>query len=212
MKNNQSSNTITLLSTLHQFHAEIPGYSFEVLAKHLEQLSPDIICAELMPSEVNELSARKIKVEYTQVILPFAQRHGCKIYGMEPEEPKKTALVKKYMAVQEQVQRDHPERTTAFSEYSEALYAYLFSYWTSPETVNSEITDALFEVKHGFQETIFGAQEKQMWDTWNKIFLDTILKANAENDEKHILVTVGAEHRYWLKKALQRENLTLQNC
>jgi hypothetical protein len=49
---------------------------------------------------------------------------------------------------------------------------------------------------------IFGPQEKEIWDAWNKFFLRSILQADQENTHKIIVVTIGTEHRYWLLKAL----------
>lgn len=203
MPKQSSSNRITVLSTLHQLHAELPGYSFQVLEEQLERLAPDILCLELMPSEVHSHAPRKIKVEYNEVILPFAERLGCQLYGMEPDEPEKTELVSRYNGLHEQVSRKKPEQTSAFSAYNEALYAFLLPYWTSPGRVNSETTDALFEVKHRFQEKIFGPLEQQLWNEWNSFFLQSILAADNEHQGKHIVATVGAEHRYWLRRALE---------
>ncbi len=34
---------VVVLSTLHQLHAEVPGYSFEDLSHAIEQLAPDVL-------------------------------------------------------------------------------------------------------------------------------------------------------------------------
>ncbi len=72
--------------------------------------------------------------------------------------------------------------------------------------VNSRQTDALFEVKHEFQSALYGPEERRGWERWNEHFLSRILDVARDNAGKRIVVTVGVEHGYWLRKRLRRDS------
>ena len=38
---------VIVLSTVHQFHTKVPGYSFDELTHVIEALSPDVLAVEL---------------------------------------------------------------------------------------------------------------------------------------------------------------------
>ena len=97
-----------------------------------------------------------------------------------------------------------PAKVEAFSIYSKALYDYLLKQWDSIAAVNSKETDALFHVKHDYQNALYGANEAKVWNDWNTHFLERIMQAAVENRGKRILVLVGAEHAYWLRGRLAK--------
>ena len=72
--------------------------------------------------------------------------------------------------------------------------------------MNSVWTDDLFAVKHAFQEKLYGPKEVEGWEGWNQHFLERIMEAVKANPGKRIVVTVGAEHGYWLRGRLRRES------
>jgi uncharacterized circularly permuted ATP-grasp superfamily protein len=52
---------------------------------------------------------------------------------------------------------------------------------------------------------LFGDKQRRGWEGWNTHFLETILKAAEENSGKRIIVVVGAEHSYWLRNKLRKQ-------
>jgi hypothetical protein len=104
-----------------------------------------------------------------------------------------------------ELRKQHPDAADAFSKFIDSLYGYLFSYWKSAAEVNSHRTDALFEVKHSYQNELFGEKQKLAWEGWNMHFLDKILEAARANPGKRLIVIVGAEHSYWLRKKLREQ-------
>ena len=200
----ETDNEVILLSTLHQFHAELTAYSLQALEALLYKLAPQVICVELSPTMLVTRPHQEHKLEYEAVILPYADAHSCTLYPMEPDEPERSALVQANRALDERVRREQPERVTAFEQFTGQLYPYLFKeFWDSPMAVHSEATDVVFEIKHRFQSQVFGQEERQLWDEWNTCFLTCILEANRLHRGQRIVVTAGAEHRYWLRKALK---------
>lgn len=198
---NSKKPEVFILSTLHQFHAQSKFYSFEKLSEIVEKFNPDLIAVELTRKDLETRKEQKTKQEYQKSIFPLAGKY--KLVPLEPAEPKFSELVNFIISANKELNEKSPEKAEAFSVYSDALYDYLFKKWDSPLSVNSGETDALFEVKHKFQETLFGEKEEKGWEGWNQHFLDVILETAKENPGKKILVTVGVEHGYWLRKHLK---------
>ncbi len=67
----------------------------------------------------------------------------------------------------------------------------------------SSHSDALFAVKHSFQNALFGPKEEIAWNSRNSFFLEQIMSAARKNPGKRILVLVGVEHAYWLRNKLK---------
>lgn len=119
---------------------------------------------------------------------------------MEPPEPLFTTLLTPYIATVQTFQREHPQQSALLDAYIEATYRVLRGYWDSPATVNDARTDAVFAAKHAMQAAYTGEGEE--WDAWNAHFLAVIEQAAREHAGKHILVIVGVEHGYWLRREL----------
>jgi len=197
---------IIILATLHQFHEKCKFYSLEHLKTIIEKIDPDVICVELTAEDLKTPKEQAVKVEYPHCIIPLAERRGYKLVPMEPDEPEYSRIVNMYSLVEKEAESKEPYKIEIFNLYVKALYDYLFTYRNSPADVNSQLTNALFEVKHEFQNSLYGQIEKQCWNEWNTHFLKAILDASKTYKGKKILVTVGAEHVYWLKKQLQNNS------
>jgi len=91
----------------------------------------------------------------------------------------------------------------------ESLYAILERRWTSAVAVNSPETDLAFAVKHRFQSAVFGAGEAAAWEGWNRHFLAQVMAAAEAHPGRRILVLVGAEHTYWLRRELASQDVVL---
>ncbi|MBS1795681.1 MAG: hypothetical protein JSS81_17635 [Acidobacteria bacterium] len=202
----QKKTEVVVLATLHQFHADNQGYSFDVLSRTIERIRPDVVAVELTPKDLESRREQKVKIEYARSVFPMIDKHKYKTVALEPDEPLYSELIGLLKESNKEAQEKFPQKTEAFSIYSDVLYAYLFKRWTSVAAVNSKETDALFEVKHDYQNALFGAREAKVWNDWNAHFLARILDAAASNKGKRILVTVGAEHAYWLRRELAKES------
>lgn len=205
----RSKTEIFVLSTLHQFHEQNEGYSFQTLSQIIEKFNPDVIAVELTPSDLQSRKRQKTKLEYERSVFPLADKHKYKLVPLEPSEPTFSELVGLIRESEKSLREKSPEKAEAFDAFAESLYDYLFKFWNSPLAVNSSETDALFEVKHKFQNSIYGENQEKGWNGWNRHFLDRISEAAKDNKGKRMLVLVGAEHGYWLRKHL-RDNPTVK--
>jgi hypothetical protein len=200
-----ASTEVVILSTLHQYHAEIPSYSFSVLSQVIEQLDPDVLAVELTEADLRSRRTQQIKQEYPRSVFPLLDREGYLTVALEPEEPTHSELVRRFRNASQSLRTTAPQKAEAFGTYVEALYTLLFERWVSVAAVNSTETDALLEAKHLFQRALFGPDEQQAWEGWNRHFLARILDAAQTNPAKRILVLVGVEHAYWLRAKLREE-------
>jgi hypothetical protein len=196
---------IFVLATLHQFHAESKYYSFETLSRIIEKLHPDVLAVELTPADLASRREQKTKQEYQKSIFPLIDKHKYQTVALEPSEPKFTELVSLIRDSEKDLREKSPDKTAAFTIYVETLYDHLFKDWDSPLAVNSNQTDSHFEIKHEYQNKIYDERQKLGWEGWNTHFLEKILEAAANNPGQRIVVTVGAEHAFWLRKNLREK-------
>ena len=195
--------TIIVIATIHQFHLKSQFYSLGHLKTMIERINPDVICVELTAKDLKDKKDQAVKVEYPKCIIPLAEKKGYILIPMEPNEPEYSRIVNKSKQTLKKIESKEPTKLEIFSLYIKSLLDYLFTYWNSPVEVNSQLTNALFEVKHKFQNSLFGLAEEQGWNEWNNHFLNTILETAEAYKDKKILVTVGVEHVYWLKRHLR---------
>lgn len=195
---------VVVLSTLHTFHENSKYYSYDMLSRTIERLKPDVLAVELTAADLQSRKIQKVKQEYQHSIFPLADKRGYILVPLEPDPPKFGELVSLVQNSEKQLRDKYPQKAEAFSVYSDALYEYLFRSWKSVLDVNSSETDALFEVKHEFQNKLYGPDQKLGWDGWNEQFLEKTLAAAAKYPGKRIVVLVGVEHAYWLRKHLRQ--------
>lgn len=195
--------TVVVLDTLHQMHVQVPAYDNTVLGRAIEYLRPDVLCVELQPDDLTSRPPEKTKQEYPAVIYPLIDRHRYRVYAMEPPEPTYGSLLAPYRDNATAFASRRPEAADAFGKYVDGLYAALKAHWTSPAEVNDEATDAALRAKHMLQDALMGPAEHAGWEAWNHHFLEVVERAARENPGRRIVVTVGAEHGYWLREHLR---------
>lgn len=195
--------TVVVLATLHQMHADVPAYDNVALGRAIEALRPDVLCVELQPQDLTARPPEKSKQEYSAVIYPLIDRHHYRVYAMEPAEPRYSAILAPYRANTAAFGQREPAHAEAFGKYIDGLYAALRAHWTSQAAVNDQATDTALRAKHVLQEALMGPGERAGWKAWNGHFLDVIQRAARENPGRRIVVTVGAEHGYWLREHLR---------
>ncbi len=196
---------ILILSTLHHFHGDVDFYTYDHLAQIIKRFAPDVLACELTPEDLAARKPQNIKQEYQHSVYPLLDELACEVVPLEPGEPLYSELAGKMKAVNQAFMRDHPAAMEQFSLYVEALSDVLFGWWRSPADVNSAETDRHFEVKRRYQNALFGEEEAAEWERWNQHFLDQILAAAERHPKGRVLVLVGAEHSYWLRKRLRQQ-------
>ncbi len=201
-------NTITeimVLSTLHQLHRELDYYTYSHLSEIIRGFAPDVLACELTPADLAARKPQAVKQEYQNSVYPLLDELPCEPLPLEPPEPKYSELVQLGKRAVEELSERNPSAIEQFSLYVNALYEVLLNWWDSPMDVNSAETDRHFEIKHKYQNALFGKDEEAGWEGWNRHFLEQILVKAAERPECRMLVLVGVEHAYWLRKRLRNQ-------
>ena len=209
-----SKATVTVLSTLHTFHARVPGYGFEVLKSLITKLNPDILAVELTEEDLATRRNQGVKQEYQYSVFPLLETFKGSVVTLEPEEPEYSQLVSQLRTAERELREKTPQKAEALGLYVDQLYGVLLEKWKSPCDVNSNATDSVFEVKHRYQDSLLGPTYRDSWERWNQHALDRVLAANRANPGKRIVILMGSEHGYWLRNHLQNEDssVLLSNC
>lgn len=121
---------------------------------------------------------------------------------LEPADAQARVILASYLPSSQRFHDQRADTAKAFDDWQTAMYALLKHHWTSPSAVNDRITDDLMQAKHGLQDALIGADEKQGWEAWNRHFLARIVEAAQQHPGKRIVVLAGAEHGYWLRREL----------
>jgi len=194
---------VVVLATLHQMHATAPYYGFEDLTRVIEDLDPGVVLVELTAEDLEERKDQKTKQEYQRSVFPLLEKHRYEAVPLEPPQPEFSRLVGLTQQAHADARERTPEADERFGAYAEALLAVLLAHWDSPAAVNSPLTDRLFEAKHALQGELYGEEEVAAWEGWNAHFLQTILDTARRHPGERLLVLVGAEHGYWLRRELR---------
>ena len=193
---------VAVLSTLHGMHSEVPGYDYAALANAIELLAPDVLCLEVSPEALAERRAEKVKVEYPDVVYPLLDRKGYATCTLEPSAEQAQAIIAPYVAATRAFAEGSPEVAEALSTYGTSMYVLLRRHWRDAASVNDDTTDEAMQGKHALQEAVIGAGEREGWAAWNRHFSERIREAAAQHPGRRIVVLVGAEHGYWLRRDL----------
>jgi hypothetical protein len=202
---------VIVLSTLHQMHERSATYSYQALSDIIEGLDPDVLAVELTAADLESRRDQPVKREYQNAVFPLLDRHHYPVVPLEPDQPRFDEIVDRFRAAQKDLREQKPSVAESFDLYTDSLFALLEEKGLSPGLINSKSTDALFEMKHRFQHEVFGPLDERAWNEWNQHFLQQILEAAGENPGKRMVVLVGAEHSYWLKKHLAGPAVVVAN-
>ena len=197
---------IMVLSTLHQFHGEANYYTYDHLSQIIKAFSPNVLAVELTPADLKARRPQRFKQEYQYSVYPLLDELKCEVIPLEPSEPEYSELVQLSKKAWEDLEKHNPAAVEQFNLYVRTLYDVLFNWWSSPLDVDSPETDRHFEVKHRYQNALFGKNEERDWERWNQHFLEQILAAVARFPGCRMLVLIGAEHAYWLRKRLRKQD------
>ncbi len=202
--NDTTTPDVVVLSTLHGFHAEVPSYGFQELARIVEALSPAVLSVELTPSDLENRVGTTGKPEYHQAIFPLLAVRRYDVVPMEPGEPLHSELIRELHEEGHRLQTDQAQSVAAFGRFANSIFQYLCRTWRSPSDVNSEATDALFEAKHVYQDDLFPGLAVS-WERWNEHFVGQIACAALRHPGQRTVVLAGAEHGYFLRGRLAQD-------
>lgn len=219
-------NEIFVLGTLHSGHLRQKAYSLKVLKEIITVIKPDIVLAEIPPDRfyiANDEWKRNKRIleervvqfpEYTHAIFPLSESLDFEIIPVSAwtEKMAENRDRKLYQISQDPDRRDDWETYLSAKEKSaEAIQARGNGY--DPLWINSAAYDDILEIELTVYNRLFNHDLGDGgWDNINRAHYSLIEKAlnQFENKNKRILITFGAGHAGWLKKALrEKKNIKL---
>ncbi len=216
MSTDRDKTMVVIFGTFHSGKEDTPEYA-EGLRVILDEIKPDVICAELSPEQLSGEVSCKSKPEYPDVILPFAKEHATPVVPIQPDAEAGLKLEQEMARIVRESTAGAAAR--AMWEYSEYLDEAASEGWreilqeaAGIENVQLREFD-LLAMKPGWDATRkYFPEVALQWESWNEYFLDRIEAAICEYGGKCILITTGLAHKYWLWEKLQgRSDVELHN-
>jgi hypothetical protein len=224
----QTLNEVIVLGTIHSGHFEHKAYSLKVLRDIISEINPDVIFAEIPPDRFHTamtewknnkyiLDSRVSQFpEYSEVIIPLSDKMKFEIIPVSAwTEEMSIAREKKLDEIYQDTNRsaDVAAYENAVEQSNSILNAAKNEY--DPLWINSDKYDEAIGIQMGVFEKVFG---KELgiggWENINKahfLLIENALNKYA-NQGKRILITFGAGHKGWLRKALAKSgNIKLLN-
>ncbi len=214
-------NEVIILGTLHSGHLRQKEYSLKVLKEIITTIKPDIVLAEIPPDRFyiaqgewkKNKKIREKRVmqfpEYTDVIFPLSDKLHFEIIPVSAwtEQMAETREQKLYEISNDPDRQDDWETYLLAKEKSaDAIESK--GNGADPLWINSTEYDDLLEIELKVYNQLFNDElGTGGWENINKAHYSLIKKAldRFEGKSKKILITFGAGHKGWLRKALSKK-------
>lgn len=213
---NHERTTVIVFGTVHYGKKDSPAY-IDRLTSILQEIMPDVICAELSPEQLNGEVPCSSKPEYPDAILTFAKNSNVEVVPIQPGAKDGTRLEKEISEIVKQIKCNEVGR--ARWEYSEYLDEIAAEKWlqvvTDPagiEHVQLRAFDLLVMETACLVTLKYFPKLADQWANWNQHFLDRIDSTIRYYAGQRILITAGLAHKYWLMDKLEsRDDIVLHN-
>jgi len=195
---------VTIIGSLHKYHKGLSHYSFDDLKSLIKSKKPDVICIEVKPENYKGIATSSAPYEYREVMMPFLLSTKAKIVPIDwvnadwnklmeeqkmlSESPKTAELFNAIVNPLELLVKHASDKPIAMLDYT--FY-------------NSDFIDELIEAQYGVLLNAFPENKiSQITEKRNENIGDLLIKAVRRNKGERILVLIGMEHKFVLKKRL----------
>lgn len=219
-------NEVIILGTIHSGHLTQKAYSLKVLKEMITTINPDFVLAEIPPDRFyiaqNEWKSnkqiREKRVvqfpEYTHVVFPLSEKLNFEIIPVSAwTEQMAEAREQKLYEISNDPHRqeDWEAYLSAKAKRAELIEAKVNGF--EPLWINSTEYDDMLDIEFKVYNQLFNHDlGAGGWENINKAHYSLIEKAldQIQSKGKRILITFGAGHKGWLKKALsKKKNINL---
>jgi len=219
-------NEVIILGTIHSGHLTQKAYGLKVLKEIITTINPDIVLSEIPPdrfyiAQDEWKSKKKIREErvvqfpeYTHVVFPLSEKLNFEIIPVSAwtEQMAETREQKLYEISNDPHRQDDWEAYLLAKEKSAEVIEVKGNGF-DPLWINSTEYDDMLEIELKVYNRLFNHElGAGGWENINKAHYSLIEKAldRFESKSKRILITFGAGHKGWLKKALsEKKNIKL---
>lgn len=186
---------IAVLGTLSEFHKQPIKYDLACLYRLIEELEPDLLCAEIRREDWESGDLSHASVEYRDSIVPLWQKTDIVIVPIDG--PPGSELV---------VLQQGPLlglRSHIVSRLNDLL-GVLQRIASGPRAINSGLFGALCHSICSITALVCGKQTHQSWKERNRKLLQNILWTVQHDPGRRILVTVDCRRKHLLDHELRK--------
>ncbi|MEM0156316.1 MAG: hypothetical protein QW597_06950 [Thermoplasmataceae archaeon] len=179
-----------IVSYIGKSHDKVIGYSRSDLAKTIAAMKPTDIIFTYLSKE--DFENRKYGCEVSVLLSEDDMKSKIRLAGIDHEFSSTTEKVK--LTAEDVVRKNIVDMI-----YS-TIYAYLEGYWKDYDTVNSEVTDALFRARRLFVSQSGGNQEDAKWEEYHEKILSNVNRMSLGDNP---VLVVPVESAFWFKDNLK---------
>ncbi len=190
----QKTTEVYVVGTLYKRHEQVPAFGLDVLRRVISDIKPEVLVLDVTPNELKDQTVHPSKIEYPQVIFPFAAQGGYPTYAAEPDEPLFTEIQKNIGEILERANAQRPTQRETLDAYSKATFDALKLHWTSPAAVQDGVTAAALSARGELSNTLTPGMKKISAD-WDRHTADVAIRAAKEHPGKRVLVLTGIQNR-----------------
>ncbi len=209
MTNSNYKSPVIVFGTLHLEPEQFPEYA-KRLEAIIEEIAPDIICAELSPEQLAGTQSCNSKPEQRDVVIPTAKRLDIRIIPIQSPTDEATEWEKRFKANDKELRKDN--KNSIILDYLDRLsfkeaesWQVLMKRGDCIENLQLEEHDLFPQARDELEREIMPGRAKLL-EEWNESFLKRIEKTVGENPGMKILVIAGLWHKYWLFNRLKENN------
>ena len=186
---------VAVLGTLADLHTEPIHYDLPCLERLVEELEPDLLCADIRHDHWESGNLSAAAVEYREALVPLAERTNVVIVPVSGATrcdliaPRGGAML--------------GIRSTAIRVMNVMLRT-MQRVANTPEAINSGIFGHLCDSMCALMAWLCGAATEKLWDEANQQLVENIVAAVRRDPETRILVTVDCRRRHRLQRQLHR--------
>lgn len=205
---------VVILGTMHLEPEAYPSYG-QRLREIIEEVGPDVICAEVSPEQLAGTQPCNSKPEQRDVVLPTAARLGIAVVPIQLPTALALEWQSRYRAVDDALRKQEPQRY--YLQYSEALSFQEAELWREMMKSgvcieNVQLTEYhVFAAARDAVERQLLPERDRLLTEWNESFLKRIEEVIATRPGSLLMVIAGLWHKHWLWNRL-RERDDVEVC
>lgn len=194
---------IFVLGALGALHEKEESFRYETLDRVIRAIKPDVMLLEVTPEELAGRLETKGRSEYPNVVWPMLGQAGApKVYAMEAAQPLYGELINEGNRIWGDFAKQRNVESSALTAHSDATTDILLAHWKSAADTQDEATDALADARNRLIAELLptGAALQVRWD---RVMVDVVRKAIAENPGKRVLVLGSHRNRFMFVDVLR---------
>jgi len=185
--------TVGLYSSVHNPEfLEKRDWNEDMIRRLFTDFNPDIICGEVRPEDYIKTEGYRGPGEYRRFIFNLCSDYNIAFCPCD-------SFDELTLSANEDFDETAPRWTDIMERYMTAGYSSTLPF-------NSDKFNDIVREKQNYQKAVSPDAHEIVWERRNRNIADNILKVIQDNPGKRILVVFGAEHTYWLKEELGKQD------